>query len=90
MPVGEHENSISTGVHGHHRSLTFASYSGPTLSALDHDFLLIGTVFSVTLAIDIPESVNNKFSLVRLMYATNVKSHSPRLHIGTVQSLFNL
>lgn len=60
VPVGEPENPISTGVRGHHRSLTFAS-SGPALSALDHDFHLFGIVPSVALAINIPESSNDSF-----------------------------
>ena len=33
VPVGEPDNPISTGVCGHHRSLTFASSSGPTFWA---------------------------------------------------------
>lgn len=41
--------------------MTFTSTSGPTLSALDHDFHLFGIVPSVTLAIDVPESFNDSF-----------------------------
>ena len=61
VPVGEPDNPISTGVRGHHRSLTFTSSSGPTLSALDHDFHLLGIVPSVALAINIPESFHDSF-----------------------------
>ena len=61
VPVGEPDNPISTGIRGHHRSLTFASSSGLTLSALDHDFHLFGIVLSMALAINIPESFNDSF-----------------------------
>lgn len=62
VPVGEPEYPISTGVRGHHRSLAFTSLaSGPTLSALDHDFHLFGIVPSVSLAITIPDSFNDSF-----------------------------
>ncbi len=39
VPIGEPENLISTGVHGHHRSLVCAG-PGTVLAALNHDFHL--------------------------------------------------
>ena len=91
VPVGEPDIPISTGVCGHHRSLTFASSSGPTRSALDHDFHLLEIVPSVALAINIPESFNDSlFFLGSHMCAIRTRSHNPLLHIDTVWSLFNL
>ena len=58
-PVGEPDNSISTGIRGHHRSLV--TVGGPTLAALDHDFHLFGIVPSVSLVIEIPDSPNDSF-----------------------------
>lgn len=58
IPVGEPDNPISTGVHGHHRSQAVAG-PGPTLAALDHDFHVFRIVPSVALAIEIPDSVND-------------------------------
>ena len=54
IPVGEPDNPISTGVHGHHRSLV--TVGGPTLAALDHDFHLFGIVPSVS-----PDRPNDSF-----------------------------
>ena len=59
IPVGEPDNPISTGVHGHHRSLV--TLGGPTLAALDHDSHLFGIVPSVSLVIEIPDSPNDSF-----------------------------
>ena len=57
IPVGEPDNPISTGVHGHHCSLV--TVGGPTLAALDHDFHLFDIVSSVSLVIEIPDSPND-------------------------------
>ena len=71
VPVGEPDNPISTGVHGHHRSPTFTSSCGSTLGALDHDFHLFGIVPSVALAINIPESFNDSFFFSGQPYVCN-------------------
>ena len=58
VPVGEPNCPISTGVHGHNRSLVC---SGSQLLALDHDFHIHGIVPSVAFFIDIPECVSDSF-----------------------------
>ena len=58
VPVGEPKCPISTGVHGHNRSLVC---SGSQLLALDHDFYIHGIVPSVAFFIDIPECAFDSF-----------------------------
>ena len=59
IPVGEPNAPVSTGVHGHNRSLVPSE--GPQVEALDHDFHLHGIVPSVAFCVDIPDNANNSF-----------------------------
>ena len=59
VPVGEPGRPQATGVRGHNRSL--ASLEGPNLSALDHDFHLVGIVPSVAFVLDIPGNPLDSF-----------------------------
>ena len=53
IPVGKPAWPVSTGVHGHNRSLV--PLNGPQMLALDHDFHLHGIVPSVAFVIDVSE-----------------------------------
>ena len=59
IPVGEPACPVSTGVHGHNRSIV--PLNGPQVQALDHDFHLHGIVPSVVFAVAIPEDSSDSF-----------------------------
>ena len=50
---------VSTGVHGHNRSLV--PHSGSQLLALDHDFHVHGIVPSLSFFIEIPKNSSHSF-----------------------------
>ena len=59
IPVGESNCHVSTGVHGHNRSLV--PHSGSQLLALDHDFHVHGIVPSLSFFIEIPKNSSHSF-----------------------------
>ena len=59
IPVGKPNCHLSTGVHGHNRSLVL--HTGVQLVALDHDFHVHGIVPSVCFFINIPENASDSF-----------------------------
>lgn len=59
IPVGEPSCPVSTGVHGHNRSLV--PLNGPHLQALDHDFHVHGIVLSVAFVINVPMMETDSF-----------------------------
>ena len=58
IPVGEPSTALSTGVRGHNRSLVA---SGQSLAASDHDWHVAGITPSVSLRVDVPESLAESF-----------------------------
>ena len=61
VPVGEPNCFLSTGVHGHNRSLVPHGSGGPMLQALDHDFHMHGIVPSVAFFVDVPDNSADSF-----------------------------
>ncbi|KAK6177156.1 hypothetical protein SNE40_015315 [Patella caerulea] len=59
VPIGEPGLPVSTGVRPHNHSL--APKSGPSISALDHDYNVCGAIPSVTFKCDILEAASSSF-----------------------------
>ena len=88
VPVGGPKCFISTGVHGHNRSLV--PLNGYQLQALDHDFHLFGIVPSVAFFIDVPDNASDSFFRGATFVTNKDKVSSALRHSAEMNSLICL